>query len=380
MTKKLFLLLLALLPMIGYSQDDKIYDSTEEWPSYPGKTPEVVNNLIIRAKYPNSERATLSGHVTVNFVIEKDGSLSNIKVIKNLSPALDAEALRIVRSMQKWNPGRNQGKPVRCYYNIGVTFDYKNNPSLVQQYSEKILSITANGVSFKMILVNPGTFIMGYTDPNKPIENELPTHKVTLPYYYIGEAEVTQALWQAVMGSNPSPTKYKGLQKPVIGVSWNDCQEFIRKLNKITGRKFRLPTEAEWEFAAREGEEGEWHWKYSGTNEGRDINGNDMPPRFAWYREKDQLINDVEPHNVKTKNPNGLKLYDMSGNVAEWCQDWYGNYSSSAQTNPTGPESGYGRVIRGGSWKDELRKCRVTARDKLSPSACVDYVGLRLAL
>ena len=223
-------------------------------------------------------------------------------------------------------------------------------------------TIKVKGVSFDMIMVEGGTFTMGATSEqgNDAFDDENPAHKVTLSDYYIGETEVTQALWQAVMGSNPS--SIKGNSNPVEFVFWNDCQKFIRKLNSLTGRTFRLPTEAEWEFAARGGNESKGY-KYSGSNSIDNV---------VWY--------DGNSSAVKTKSPNELGIYDMSGNVYEWCQDWYGSYSSNAQTNPKGPSNGSDRVLRGGSWDYNARHCRVSDRNHCSPRYSCSNYGLRLVL
>ena len=227
-------------------------------------------------------------------------------------------------------------------------------------------TITVNGVSFDMIKVEGGTFTMGATSEqgNDAHYSEKPAHQVTLSDYYIGEKEVTQALWQAVMGSNPS--SIKGNSNPVEYVSWNDCQEFIRKLNSLTARTFRLPTEAEWEFAARGGNESKGY-KYSGSNSIDNV---------AWYTSNSSS----KTHAVKTKSPNELGIYDMSGNVYEWCQDWYDYYSSNAQTNPKGPSSGSYRVLCGGSWFHDTSYCRVSARAYDPPDCRGGNRGLRLAL
>ena len=175
---------------------------------------------------------------------------------------------------------------------------------------------------------------------------------------------MTQALWQAVMGSNPS--YFSGSNKPVECVSWNDCQDFISRLNALTGENFRLPTEAEWEYAARGGNK-RGGYMYVGSN---------TIDNVAWYDDN----SGSQTHNVATKSPNELGLYDMSGNVWEWCQDWYGSYSSGSQTNPTGPSSGSDRVFRGGSWDYFARNCRVSYRFILTPGYRGVNVGLRLAL
>ena len=226
--------------------------------------------------------------------------------------------------------------------------------------------IIANGVSFTMKPVAGGTFTMGATSEQQdPDDDEKPTHTVTLSDYYIGETEVTQELWAAVMGSNPS--EFTGnMQRPVEQVSWEDCQTFIRKLNELTGANFRLPTEAEWEFAARGGRNSRGY-QYSGSSNLGDV---------AWYRDNSSDTT----HPVKTKSPNELGIYDMSGNVWEWCQDWYGNYSSSSQTNPTGPSTGSVRVRRGGSWDNDARFCRSAFRIRSTPSNRFNHLGLRLVL
>ena len=211
-------------------------------------------------------------------------------------------------------------------------------------------TITVNGVSFNMIRVDGGTFTI-----------EKPTHQVTLSTFSIGETEVTQALWEAVMGNNPS--HFKGMDKPVEQVSWNDCQEFIRKLNAATGRPFRLPTEAEWEYAARGGSKSRGYI-YSGSNTIDDV--------------ATTTTKGTQP--VKLKAPNELGIYDMSGNVDEWCQDWWGDYSSTPQTNPTGPQIGSRRVVRGGDWKFGARFCRSSWRGVSTPTRHSKYLGLRLAL
>ena len=231
--------------------------------------------------------------------------------------------------------------------------------------SNHLLPITVNGVTFNMIKVDGGTFTMGATSElGDPFDWEKPTHQVTLSSYYIGETEVTQALWKAVMGKNPS--RFKGGNKPVEMVSWEDCQTFIGKLNGLTGKRFRLPTEAEWEYAARGGKRSN-HTQYSGGS---------MIDDVAWYDGN----SGSKTHSVKTKKPNELGLYDMSGNVWEWCQDWYGSYSSNAQTNPTGPDSGSRRVHRGGSWNDYERYCRSSFRFSDSPGLRYGNLGFRLAL
>lgn len=223
---------------------------------------------------------------------------------------------------------------------------------------------SVDGVEFKMVFVEGGTFTMGATSEQgkDAYKDEYPTHEVTLSDYYIGETEVTQALWKAVMGSNPS--EFKGDNLPVEQVSYNDVKEFITKLNQKTGKTFRLPTEAEWEYAARGGKKSKGY-KYSGSNNIDDV---------AWYYEN----SNNKTHPVKTKRPNELGIYDMSGNVWEWCSDNYGAYSSSSQTNPTGPSSGSPRVLRGGSWDGSAGGCRVSIRYCYAPS--YRGLGFRLAL
>ena len=226
-----------------------------------------------------------------------------------------------------------------------------------------IETFTVNGVSFNMVHVEGGTFQMGSNDSDAS-SNEQPVHQVTLSTYSIGETEVTQALWEAVMGSNPS--SFKGSNLPVEEVSWDDCQTFIRKLNQLTGKRFRLPTEAEWEYAARGGNRSRGY-KFSVSNTIDEV---------AWCWDN----RGKKTHAVKTKRANELGLYNMSGNVHEWCQDWYGVYSSNSQTNPKGPSSATFRVYRGGSWGDYARQCRVSFRNGFTPVTRCNYLGLRLAL
>ena len=224
-------------------------------------------------------------------------------------------------------------------------------------------TFVANGISFTMILVEGGTFQMGSTSG---YSDEKPVHNVTLSDYYIGETEVTQELWQAVMGSNPSCCS-KGSKLPVEKVSWNDCQTFITKLNELTGQNFRLPTEAEWEFAAKGGTQSKGY-TYSGSNTIGDV---------AWYTSNSSS----KTHEVATKAPNELGIYDMSGNVWEWCQDWYSSsyYSSSPQNNPTGSSPGSSRVFRGGSWSDSVAYCRSAFRLYGNPALSNYALGFRLA-
>ncbi len=226
--------------------------------------------------------------------------------------------------------------------------------------------VEVKGVKFKMVYVEGGTFTMGATaeQGSDAWGDERPTHKVTLSDYYIGETQVTQALWKAVMGDNPSDRKGDNL--PVERVSWEDAQEFIKKLNGVTGRTFRLPTEAEWEYAARGGKNSKGY-KYSGSNSIDEV---------AWYDGN----SGGKTHPVKEKKANELGLYDMSGNVWEWCNDWYGEYSSDAQTNPQGPEKGSDRVLRGGGWLIYARHCRVSYRYFNAPMGHDHFVGFRLVM
>ncbi len=223
-----------------------------------------------------------------------------------------------------------------------------------------------NGVNIEMVKVESGSFNMGATpEMEDPNESEKPVHLVTLANdYYIGKYEVTQALWQAVMGSNPSSSK--GDDLPVERVSWNDCQDFISKLNAMTGKRFRLPTEAEWEYAARGGKKSRGY-QYSGNNTLGDI---------AWYSGNSSS----RTHAVGTKQPNELGIYDMAGNVWEWCQDWKGSYSSSPLVNPIGAVSGSLRVYRGGSWSSSARGCRTSCRNCFTPNGRDNNLGLRLVL
>ena len=226
---------------------------------------------------------------------------------------------------------------------------------------------TINGVSFEMIRVEGGTFTMGATEEQgaDAYSYEKPAHQVTVSDYFIGKTEVTQALWVAVMGKNPSYNK--GEELPVEQVSWDNCQEFIKKLNASTGKKFRLPTEAEWEYAARGGSKSRGY-KYSGSDNIDDV---------AWH----SGVSDGKTHEVGTKSPNELGIFDMSGNVWEWCSDWYGNYSSSnAQINPKGASDGYRRVDRGGSWMYNARLCRSSARSSFDLNCYSIEIGFRLCL
>ena len=264
-----------------------------------------------------------------------------------------------------------------------VTFliDYLLSGEWPEENQSGTQTFTVNGVTFKMVFVEGGTFMMGASDDDPDANNnEKPAHQVTLSSYSIGETEVTQELWVAVMGSNPSGFSstwgyVEDLKRPVEMVTWQDCLTFITKLNELTGKNFRLPTEAEWEFAARGGNESHGY-KYAGSNDIDEV---------AWYYGnsfvEDLYHNGERTHTVATKAPNELGLYDMSGNVMEWCRDRYGTYSSEPQTNPTGATSGTLRSRRGGGINGDPKHCRVTYRHSGHYSTGSDAsTGLRLAL
>lgn len=219
------------------------------------------------------------------------------------------------------------------------------------------------GVEFYMVKVEGGTFIMGASPEMESVTLDLPCHKVSLSDYWIGETQVTQQLWSAIMNNNPS--KFINDQFPVIGTSWYSCQIFISKIIELTGVNFRLPTEAEWEYAARGGKKS-LGFRYSGSNNPEDV---------AWFsQEKSNL------HQVKMKKPNELGLYDMSGNGDEWCSDWVGHYTRTSQYNPKGPLNGKHKIARGGDWVSSAKYCQCSFRSTgCPPHINYLYHGLRLA-
>ena len=240
---------------------------------------------------------------------------------------------------------------------VTLLIDYLLNGDWPQ---EPVQTFTVNGVDFVMVPVEGGSFTMGATQEqgSDASSRERPAHQVTLTSYLIGQTEVTQELWMAVMGSNPS--YFIGNQLPVERVSWEDCQTFIAMLNEMTNQSFRLPTEAEWEFAARGGNESQGY-KYSGSNDLASV---------AWYSYNDSWelrgTGYYGTHTVATRSPNELMLY--------------GDYTNGNQTDPIGPLSGTTRVYRGGNWYFDDWFCRVSFRNGLSPTNSNYGIGLRLAL
>ena len=235
------------------------------------------------------------------------------------------------------------------------------------------MSVEVNGITIELVKVEGGTFKMGATPelielgPNDA--DELPAHDVTLDSYYIGKYEVTQALWIEIMGSNPSQM-IKNNDCPVDGMTHLQCLEFIEKLNERTGMQFALPTEAQWEYAARGGNRSKGYL-YSGSNDATEV---------GWVAEN---MTDMGQHPGGQKAPNELGIYDMTGNVMEWCSDYYGPYSEEAQTNPTGPGVNSGTntcVVRGGGYWDSASWCRNTKRICYAETHSQMDIGLRLVL
>ena len=319
---------------------------------------EITNEKFVVTSTTATLRADYSwpGIVSIAMEVSEDGGFANAN---SFEATVSGNSLTVTATGLK--------AETTYYYRIitdtgGVTFE-----SETRTFETNIPNtFTVNGVSFEMVYVEGGSFDMGATSEqgSEWYNNEKPVHSVTLSSYYIGKCEVTQELWKAVMGSNPS--KFKGAQNPVESVDWEDCQEFVSRLNSLTGRTFRLPTEAEWEYAARGGNKSR-HYKYSGSGNIDDV---------AWHYGN----SGGETHEVGTKTANELGIYDMSGNVWEWCSDWYGGYSAGAQTNPQGPSSGSSRVLRGGGWYGIARYCRVSNRGDLDPAGSSINSGLRLVL
>ena len=272
-------------------------------------------------------------------------------------------------------------QPKSTSQSIGVT-----NPPVKQNQApvvsptpkeETSKSFAVGGVSFKMIKVEGGTFLMGASVQDTeayPYEN--PVHPVEVDGFYVAETEVTQALWYAVLGLTIEDQQKKkkintqlrgvGDSYPIYYVSYEDCIKFINTLNRITNQKFRLLTEAEWEYVARGGNKKSEN-KFSGSQ---------IIENVAWY----QANSDNSPHPVAAKSPNDLGIYDMTGNVSEWCSDWFDTYTDTMQINPKGAEKGTFRVYRGGSWYDKVVDCRVTCRVAGKKDYRSSDLGLRLAL
>lgn len=242
----------------------------------------------------------------------------------------------------------------------------KHSPTITEKHSQNSIPIQVKGVTFYMIPVKGGDFLMGagmeQGDDFWP--EEKPQHEVSLSDFLIAETPVTQELWNAIMTSNPS--QFNDNRNPVENVSWNDCQKFINKLNELTGKSFSLPTEAQWEYAARGGQDSKGY-KYSGSNSLISV---------GW-----SLVSRVRTTQcVKTKDPNELGIYDMSGNVWEWCLDKYYEYNRRKSVNPIGTSATSHHIRRGGCWAISARHCRVTSRDEQAANHRSPHQGFRLVL
>jgi formylglycine-generating enzyme required for sulfatase activity len=251
------------------------------------------------------------------------------------------------------------------YYRINAT-NSTGDSSYSNEISATTLASSGATTTIEMVTIPGGTFTMGDTFGDG-YSDEKPTHQVTVSSFSIGKYEVTQGQWQAVMGSNPSYFSSCGSTCPVEQVSWDDIQTFITKLNQQSGKKYRLPTEAEWEYAAQGGAQDQ---KYSGTN---DVN---VLGNYAWY----STNSNSTPHPVGQKQANSFGLYDMSGNIYEWVNDCYGAYSSTSQANPIGPTTGSYRVVRGGSWIRGAYYVRASYRNYSGPADRGNDIGFRLGL
>lgn len=326
-------------------------------------TQHIVRNQIVKF---SGKVVDINGQPVIGAVVEETGT-KNISVTdidgnfiikaKSSSITVTVTFLGCVPKQVKLTEGTKEEITL-------IEETYKKQPT---SSASSITIPVKDGISIEMVKVEGGTFMMGATPEMKNSwTEERPIHQVTLTNdYYIGKYEVTQSLWCALMDNNPS--YFKGDNLPVEQVSWDDCQKFINKLNDITGRKFRLPTEAEWEYAARGGKKSRGY-QYSGSNKISDV---------AWYSSNSE--HKTQPVGLKLANE--LGLYDMSGNVDEWCFDRFGFYSALSQTNPLGADDGICRVYRGGSWEQTAGFCRSSDRSNYGTSKNRIYnLGFRLAL
>jgi formylglycine-generating enzyme required for sulfatase activity len=252
--------------------------------------------------------------------------------------------------------------------NVSAQFSFEI-PGIKKPVVKQKIPNVLKEIAGDMVLVQGGTFTMGCTDEQESFcsDNEYPAHQVTLDNYYISKYEVTQEQYYSVMDTNPSI--YNNCAKcPVENVSYFDAKRFIKKLNELSGKQYRLPTEAEWEYAARGGN----------LNGGTMYSGNSDINLVAWIDDN----SGAEPNPVGKNKANELGLFDMSGNVREWCSDWYSEtyYKNSTQKNPQGAETGSYRVIRGGSWDSSSVDCRTTTRKDAAPDKSNAVTGFRLAM
>lgn len=338
--------------------------------------PEEVRPAVVHAMAYSRKDRTLSVHDFVKELYGNEPSVVEKPVSQPAAEPMVESKTEVIgegkKSTKKWwiiaacvAVAAVVGIVCAKFLSVGEDMEQKTEQKTESAPQLGSQTFTVNGVKFTMVPVEGGTFTMGATSEqgSDALEGEYPAHQVTLSDYYIGQTEVTQALWKAVMGSNPSDSKGDNL--PVEQVSWDDCQVFIQKLNQLTGKQFRLPTESEWEYAARGGRKSRGY-KYAGDN---DIG------LVAWYEDN----SGNETHPVATKQANELGVYDMSGNVEEWCSDGYDGYQSSSQSDPQGPSSGSDRVGRGGSFFFDARYCRVSNREYYTPDFRTFDLGLRLS-
>lgn len=304
---------------------------------YPGgKFATKARQLIGVLEYQSTDRQTFLGN--------KVSGISIIKLIYLFSSVILIAIVSIIYLSTK------KTEPIQ--------------KSDIQQYASNVVAKN-NSLAPQMVLVKGGEFRMG--DNNSQYTWEKPAHKVIVPDFYIGKYEVTQKEWTDIMGNNPS--SFKGCDNcPVESVSWNDVHDFIKKLNQKTGKTYRLPTEAEWEYAAGGGANNRTKW--AGTNLENELG------IYAWY----DMNSGGKPHPVGTKKPNNLGIYDMSGNVWEWCIDWYASdyYNSAPLSSPKGAPSGLFHVVRGGSWNRAATGSRVANRDYGQPDIIWRSFGFRL--
>ncbi|MFN7831031.1 MAG: formylglycine-generating enzyme family protein, partial [Bacteroidota bacterium] len=330
-------------------------------PPAPGKSPGIGNLIKL-----NSVNEVADEQVAEEVIYEI--KLDADTVVSEATKARWAELSRIESSPRDTASTKPGGEPAdkNPESEKEKPESSGNKPAEPPAKTESSADFFTDPLTGKFILVKGGTFNMGCTSEQQDCgDREKPVHSVTLSDYYIAETEVTQAQWREVTGSSPSAHRFCA-DCPVQRVNWNDVQKFIARLNARAGSpRYRLPTEAEWEYAARGGANSRGY-QYAGSN---DIN------EVAWY----SANSGGRTHPVKGKKPNELGVYDMSGNVWEWCSDRYGDYSAGSQTNPQGPSEGVNRVNRGGSWNARARFCRASFRVVSEPDDRLNYLGFRLA-